>query len=228
MRGGRGILAAVAAALIVAGCGGGGSETSSGSAADATGAELSAATGPAGGAVKVIQPGAPGEPSREVAPVKTPAGGPYTPRDVNFMQNMIHHHQQAVVMAEWAPERTSDTGVRVMARRILVSQTDEMSLMRTWLTKRGVDPNDHSHQHHAMPGMVNSRQLDKLKAAEGTDFDRLFLKYMTAHHQGALTMVRELQDKGGGMEVEIGQFLLHVDSDQAIEIERMQQILAKL
>ena len=79
-----------------------------------------------------------------------------------------------------------------------------------------------------MPGMVNSRQLAKLKAAKGVEFDRLFLRYMTQHHQGALTMVQQLVDKGGGAESEIGQFILHVDSDQSIEIQRMAELAKKL
>jgi uncharacterized protein (DUF305 family) len=115
-----------------------------------------------------------------------------------------------------------------MARRMAVSQQDEMLLMRSWLEKRGVDPDDHSHQHTAMPGMINSRQFAKLKAARGKAFDRLFLRYMTRHHQGALTMVQDLVDGGGGTESEIEQFILHVDSDQGIEIERMQQLLRRL
>jgi uncharacterized protein (DUF305 family) len=79
-----------------------------------------------------------------------------------------------------------------------------------------------------MPGMLNSRQLEKLKAAEGVRFDALFLRYMTMHHRGALTMVQELLDKGGGAEAEIGAFTRHVDADQAIEIKRMQDLLKGL
>jgi uncharacterized protein (DUF305 family) len=176
----------------------------------------------------VIQPGAPGEPSREVVATPTPAGNGSRHVDVEFMQGMIHHHQQAVVMAGWVPDRTRSTSINVMAQRMAVSQKDEIELMRTWLKKRGVNPDDHSHMHHAMPGMLTTRQLRKLQAADGTAFDRLFLRYMTRHHQGALTMVRDLVDKGGGVEAEIEQFVLHVDSDQSIEIARMRQMLAAL
>ena len=79
-----------------------------------------------------------------------------------------------------------------------------------------------------MPGMLNSRQLERLKQADGAKFDALFLRYMTMHHRGALTMVQELLDKGGGAEAEIGAFTRHVDADQAIEIQRMQQLLTSL
>jgi uncharacterized protein (DUF305 family) len=221
MRVGTSFVAAVAVAFVLGGCGDGGKDAAS------AGAESTAAP-PA----KVIQPGAPGEPSREVVATPTPAvssqNDGHTPADVEFMQGMIHHHQQAVVMSEWVPDRTQSTSLRLMARRIEVSQQDEMSFMRDWLKKRGVDPNDHSHKHRAMPGMVNSRQLRKLKESRGKAFDRLFLRYMTQHHQGALTMVGELLGKNGGTESEIQQFVLHVDSDQSIEIKRMQELARDL
>ena len=208
-------MAAVAAAVALTGCGEEGKDPV---------AESSPTL-----QVKVIQPGAPGEPSREVVATPTPEGQDgHTKADIEFMQGMIHHHQQAVVMTEWVPDRSQSTSVRLLAKRIEVSQGDEMNMMRNWLKKRDVDPNDHSHRHTAMPGMVNSRQLAKLKAAKGVEFDRLFLLYMTQHHQGALTMVQQLVDKGGGGEVEIGQFILHVDSDQSIEIKRMAELAKKL
>ena len=76
-----------------------------------------------------------------------------------------------------------------------------------------------------MPGMLNSRQLDRLKTAKGREFDRLFLRYMTQHHRGALTMVASSRE-GGGAEAEIGAFTRHVDADQQIEIQRMRELLA--
>lgn len=215
MRVRRASLALAVATLALAGCG----ESKKDSADEADSAST----------VKVIQAGAPGEPSREVVATPSPEGRDgHVQADIDFMQGMIHHHQQAVIMSEWVPDRTQSTSLRLMAKRIEVFQTDEMDMMRNWLKKRGVDPNDHSHKHRAMPGMVNSRQLAKLKDARGKAFDRLFLRYMTQHHQGALTMVQELYDKGGAQETEIGQFVLHVDADQSIEIKRMAELSAKL
>jgi uncharacterized protein (DUF305 family) len=214
MRVGLSRLTICAVAAFVAGCGDSGKKDAPVAAATST--------------PNLIQPGAPGEASRRVTATPTPVGRDYKDADVAFMQGMIHHHQQAVTMADWVPDRTQSTSIRLMARRMAVSQQDEMLLMRSWLEKRGVDPDDHSHRHRAMPGMVNARQLAKLKNARGKAFDRLFLRYMTQHHQGALTMVQELVDDGGGAEPEIEQFILHVDSDQSIEIARMAELLKTL
>lgn len=178
---------------------------------------------------KVIQPGAPGEASKEVVATPIPEGFGVKPADITFMRDMIHHHQQAVTMAEWVPERTQSTSLKLMAERMAVSQQDEMAQMQAWLERRGQDPNDHSaHENKLMPGMLTEAEMDKLEAAKGKAFDRLFLRGMTQHHQGALTMVQDLVDQGGGVETEIEQFIFHVDSDQNIEIQRMQSMLADL
>ena len=142
---------------------------------------------------------------------------------------MIHHHQQAVTMADWVPDRTQSTSIKLMAERMAISQQDEMALMRSWLEKRGSGPRRPlAHAQPSMPGMLTQASWTSSRPPSGKAFDRLFLRYMTQHHQGALTMVQDLVDKGGGVESEIEQFILHVDSDQRIEIERMQQMLGKL
>lgn len=178
--------------------------------------------------VNVVQPGAPGEPTKRVAPGATPASVQHTQADVEFMQGMIHHHQQAVTMTDWVPDRTRSTSIRLLARRMGLSQQAEVDQMWKWLEARGVDPADHSHAHTAMPGMLSSRQLDRLDAADGARFDELFLRYMTQHHRGALTMVAQLQAKGGGAEAEINAFTRHVDADQESEILRMRRLLTSL
>ena len=151
MRLGKSLLTVCVATVCLAGCG------------DSKSDPEPAAEQPS---VNVVQPGAPGEPTRKVAPSAATKTASHTDADVAFMQGMIHHHQQAIVMTDYASERTQSTSIRLMARRMAVSQTDEMQLMREWLTERDIDPGDHSHAHKPMPGMINSRQLAKLKEAQ--------------------------------------------------------------
>ena len=100
-----------------------------------------------------------------------------------------------------------------------------MKLMRDWLEQARRRPQRPLAPPPARcPGWSTRASSTKLKDAEGREFDQLFLRYMTQHHRGALTMVQQLEDEGGGGESEIGQFILHVDADQAIEIQRMQQL----
>jgi uncharacterized protein (DUF305 family) len=107
--------------------------------------------------------------------------------------------------------------------------------MRSWLLKRGeqapVYHAAHGHAHGVgmgvmMPGMLTEPDFQRLTSARGTAFDRLFLRLMIRHHEGALTMVHHLYEANGGAEAEVSFYANHVDADQQIEITRMQEMLA--
>ena len=108
--------------------------------------------------------------------------------------------------------------------------------MRKWLETRDEETpilhRVHGHAHGtgvaAMPGMLTLRQRQRLEIATGTAFDRLFLRFMIQHHRGALTMVDLLYASDGGLEPEADAFARHVDSEQTIEIARMEQLLADI
>jgi uncharacterized protein (DUF305 family) len=182
----------------------------------------------------MVQLGAPGEPNRTMSPdeaagIEAPE---HTEADVEFMQMMILHHDQAITMTDWVDERTTDRDIRLLAERMRISQEDELELMAGWLQDRGTPLRDEhgAHGGHAdgmMPGMLTDEQLEQLEAADGEEFERLFLEYMIQHHAGALEMVADLWASDGGQEPEIGQFARHVEGDQAIEIARMQSMLAE-
>jgi uncharacterized protein (DUF305 family) len=151
------------------------------------------------------------------------------------MQGMIHHHAQALRMTALVPKRTTWRDLRLVARRMAISQRSEIEQMGRWLTRRGRPaPVYHTAHHHAhgigmgamMPGMLSEADFRRLTSARGKAFDRLFLRLMIRHHEGALTMVRDLYDANGGGEAEVSFFANHVDADQQIEITRMQELLA--
>jgi uncharacterized protein (DUF305 family) len=188
-----------------------------------------------GSSATVVQPGRPGETGKVVPldQVQQPDTG-YTDADVRFMQGMIRHHAQALEMTGLVAGRTDSTGLPRFAKRIEISQRDEIDLMGRWLRDRmeqvpSVDSaGGHNHGGELMPGMLTEAQLTELRGAKGEQFDRLFYQYMIQHHTGALQMVERLYAEKGGLEPEIDQFATHVDSDQRIEIARMQQLLADL
>jgi uncharacterized protein (DUF305 family) len=146
------------------------------------------------------------------------------------MQGMIGHHAQAVEMTALLASRTTSDAMRNLARRIEVSQADEITMMQRWLEARGQEiPGPHAH-HMAgatlMPGMLTQPEMDRLAAATGAEFDRLFLEGMIKHHEGALVMVKELfATPGAGQESEIFAFASDVDADQRMEIDRMRGML---
>jgi uncharacterized protein (DUF305 family) len=183
----------------------------------------------------VVQPGAPGQPTRTLPPSTRATLPPYSPADVQFMQHMIMHHAQAVEMTALIDSHTQNKELRSLGARISRSQSDEINFMKRWLATRGepVSPAMHempgmnmsSHQ-MLMPGMLTAKQMDALRKAKGEGFDQLFLNGMIQHHNGALSMVKDLFDSAGaGQDAELFNFASDVDSGQRAEIKVMQTML---
>lgn len=188
----------------------------------------------------VIQPGAPGQPSKKLPANTAGKLPPLAAKDVEFMQGMIHHHGQAVEMTALIAERTDNKEVRLIGAKISQSQADEIKFMKRWLTVRGeptemvmkdmpaMTAEEHSRhlKHILMPGMLTPKEMEKLKNAKGAEFDRLFLEGMIKHHEGALVMVKELfETAGAGQDAELFNFASDVDTGQRGEIKIMKAIL---
>ena len=188
----------------------------------------------------IVRPGAPGQPTK-VLPANTKATLlPSTQKDIEFMQGMIMHHAQAVEMVALMDGRTENKELRSLGARISHSQSDEMNFMKRWLIARGESTAmkmsgmgdmagmDHGQHSMLMPGMLSPRQMDALKKAKGSEFDKLFLTGMIQHHEGALIMVKDLFDTAGaGQDAELFNFTTDVDSGQRAEIKIMQTMLSK-
>ncbi|MGA9277501.1 DUF305 domain-containing protein [Ilumatobacter sp.] len=185
----------------------------------------------------IIQAGAPGETNRIITEEEASAisAVPHGLADAEFMQGMIHHHGQALVMTAYAAENSGGDQIPLLAERMEIGQQSEIDLMAEWLQSRSfavpsTDPADHvEHSDEPlMPGMLTDAQLEELRVATGPEFDRLFLRYMIQHHVGALQMVDELVAANGGQEVESGRIAQDIYADQEIEILRMQALLDEM
>jgi uncharacterized protein (DUF305 family) len=186
----------------------------------------------------VVQPGAPGKPSKTLAPSTKGALPPRSQADVEFMQGMIMHHAQAVEMTALIATHTENKELRSLGARISSSQLDEIKFMKRWLAARGeavsmampgMPEMDRSGQPMAlMPGMLTAEQMEALRKAKGAEFDRLFLTGMIQHHGGALTMVKDLFDTAGaGQDADLFNFATDADNTQRAEIKIMQSMLEK-
>jgi uncharacterized protein (DUF305 family) len=180
----------------------------------------------------VVQPGAPGKPTKKLSPSTTAKLPPRSQADVEFMQGMIMHHAQAIEMTALIPSHTENKELRLLGARISSSQSDEMKFMRRWLTTRGesLSMSMPGMPHHAMlmPGMLTPEQMEALRKATGTEFDRLFLVGMIQHHNGALKMVKDLFGAAGaGQDAELFDFATDADNTQQVEIKIMQTMLDK-
>ncbi|EAQ28276.1 putative secreted protein [Erythrobacter sp. NAP1] len=197
----------------------------------------------------IVQPGAPGQASKTLSADEASeiAKSSYINADVAFLQGMIVHHQQAVEMAQLVADRTNNEEVVTIADKILASQADEIEFMNEWLAARGektvmagmdhsgMDHSGMDHSNHAMvdhstmAGMATPEQMAQLATLEGSDFDRMFLTLMIAHHEGAIDMTEELlRQPGSAADPILFRFVGDIDNDQSSEIERMDKILASL
>jgi len=185
---------------------------------------------------RTVQLGAPGEDGRELTSDEIDELGQpeYTDSDVTFVQGMIMHHEQALLMTSLVEERTAHDDLPKLALRLDVSQHDEIAQLTAWLEARGervplsVTQQHHDHDQDPMPGMLTYEQLTELAESSGAEFDRLFLEYMILHHEGAIEMVDELLSGDGAQESEVFQLASHIDGDQRVEISRMTRLLAEL
>jgi len=159
-----------------------------------------------------------------------PKGAPYTKADVEFMQGMIAHHAQAIVMSRMAESHGANPQVMKLSNKIDQSQVPEIRIMQSWLTRNKQYAPDTSSWHHmTMPGMLTAAQLNELDAARGVDFDRAYLRLMILHHAGALKMVDDLFNSSlAGQEVDVNVFANDVVTAQTVEIGIMQRLLTQL
>jgi uncharacterized protein (DUF305 family) len=184
----------------------------------------------------IVQPGAPGQPTRTLPASTKPSLPELSPADVEFMQGMIMHHSQAVEMTALIESHTENKDVRSLGAKISSSQSDEIKFMQRWLASRGEPTSmampgmpgmDMSGQPMApMPGMLTPEQMEALRKAHDADFDHLFLTGMIQHHNGALIMVKDLFDTAGaGQDADIFNFATDADNTQRAEIKIMQTML---
>jgi len=214
-------------ALAATGCSSSdsGSDGATGTSAAAAGAEVS-----------VVQPGRPGESATPVDPDDVLPEREWNHSDIAFMQMMVPHHAQALEMSRLAATRADDERVKSLARRIQAAQGPEIITMGAWLAERNIDvpkasedadSYDHGeHGHTPMVGMLTHEQMDELEAARGRRFDRLFLRGMIAHHQGAVDMAQTTARDG--VDVQVAEITADVAVGQSAEIERMRELLEQI
>jgi uncharacterized protein (DUF305 family) len=162
--------------------------------------------------------------------ISIPKGAAYTKADVEFMQGMIAHHSQAIVMSRMAESHGANPQIVKLSNKIDQSQVAEIAIMQGWLRRNNQFVPDTSYWHHVMmSGMLTTAQLSELDAAKGLDFDRAYLRLMIQHHTGALQMVDDLfNTQLAGQEVDVNVFANDVVTVQTTEIGIMQKLYTQL
>ena len=155
--------------------------------------------------------------------------------DAMFVQMMIPHHEQAIVLAEMAENSTSGTSPEVtsLAGQIKSAQGPEVELMKSFLTQWDVpvvEPGsmDHGSMDHGskMKGMLSVEELAKLSTLSGKVFDKEWMLAMIAHHEGAIEMAQTVEQSGKNLELQT--LAKAIISGQQVEIDQMKSMLANL
>jgi uncharacterized protein (DUF305 family) len=159
------------------------------------------------------------------------APGAFNDADVMFAQMMIPHHEQALEMSKLADGRASDAEIKTLAGDIEKAQDPEIQTMKSWLKAWGKPESaeesmpgmDHG---SGMSGMMSEEDMQKIEAAKGTEFDRMFAEMMIEHHKGAITMAEDEQKNGRNAMVK--KLAADVVKTQSAEVEKFEKILDRL
>ena len=160
-------------------------------------------------------------------------GDKFSRTDLMFADMMIPHHQQAIQMSELAIAISSNSEIISLARRIKTAQAPEIEQMKEW-----EDSGDPSHMGHemmedfdesstGMMGMLDEGELSELERAKGVEFDRLFLKGMIAHHEGAIDMAQMVVDSENKYSAELGKAIIKAQRAEIVEMQTLLDSLPK-
>jgi uncharacterized protein (DUF305 family) len=148
------------------------------------------------------------------APKATPL---FSAEDLKFAEEMIPHHEQAVLMSDIALTNSTSDDILALARDIKAAQAPEIEQMGSW---EGVRPS--MHMGHMMDGMLSDEQIQELRDTEGAAFDRLFLEGMILHHEGAIKMAQKVT---GSTNKEVAALAASIIATQEKEIAFMKELI---
>ena len=154
--------------------------------------------------------------------------------DIVFATDMIQHHAQALSMVDMTMGRKLDPEVQTLAEDVRAAQAPEIEIMADWLQDWDQPVpetvRDHANAHGdgmemdaGMPGMMSAEQMRTLEAAQGIEFQDMWLEMMIEHHQGAIEMA-ETQQADGKYQPAVG-LAEDVETAQRAEIARLQSLL---
>lgn len=135
-----------------------------------------------------------------------------------FLKSMIHHHDSGVEMAELAQSNAKHPEVRELGQKIAKMQEHEIEEMTGWLKAWYKEDAERDFKDEKMDDEMKM-MMDKLGAAEGEEFDRLFLTSMSKHHRDAIASAKLVAQKSKRAELVAAS--KKMVADQTHEVEQM-------
>ncbi len=156
--------------------------------------------------------------------------------DVGFLQDMLDHHEQALLISNLYLDNQPDGPAAPYANEVIMFQTRDMGWMRDWLAEEGYQPGppDRTAMEWMnepvpvaeMPGMQSPERLQQLADATGAEADLLWFEIMTDHHLGGVHMGDHAA--ANGAREEIIEFAESVSRNQRIEVVEYEGAMRRL
>jgi uncharacterized protein (DUF305 family) len=165
-----------------------------------------------------------------------PPPAPMNAVDVGFLQDMLDHHEQALLISNIYLENHTRGGAAPYAREVILFQTRDMEWMDDWLAEEGYargEPDRLAMEWMnepvplaEMPGMQTPERLQQLRDARGPEADRLWFEIMTDHHLGGVHMAQHAA--ANGAREEVVEFAGAVARNQFIEVAEYDAAIRRL
>jgi uncharacterized protein (DUF305 family) len=148
--------------------------------------------------------------------------------DLRFIDAMTPHHEGAVVMAKEALQKSKRPEILKLAQGIIKAQNQEVAQMKQWRKSWYAKASDtpmawSADMGHMMTMSASQRQgmmMSQSLGAADAGFDLRFIDAMIPHHEGAVTMAKEILDKS--KRPEIKKLAQDIIASQQVEIKQMQ------
>lgn len=136
------------------------------------------------------------------------------------MTGMIDHHAMAIEMGEMCLENAVHAELRAMCEDVITAQGAEIETMQSWLE----DWYAVSYEPEMSQGEM--RQMEKLAALSGAEFEIRFMEMLLRHHQKAITEAEKCVDRA--YHGELGGLCEGIIETQSAEIAQLETWLCQL
>lgn len=160
----------------------------------------------------------------------------YGSADIGFLQDMIDHHEQALLIASTYLDGNPDGGAALYASEVILFQQRELDRMDAWLSDAGMSRGSLEREAMTwmamptsvdeMPGMQAPARIAELGRARGARADRLFFDMMSEHHLGGAHMASAAAT--AARRADIRDFAARMADNQRIEVVEYEQAIERL
>ena len=149
------------------------------------------------------------------------------PYDQRFIDEMVMHHQGAIMSSRMMIGDSQRPELRDLARRIQEGQQRQIDQMQAWRQQWYPSAHAPSMGMDSMAGMMDGRHMGGMMGGRGMmggqAADRMFLRMMIPHHQLAIDMAQDALQNAEHEELK--DLAREIIADQAAEITEMEGYL---